>query len=169
MNYNTYSESDMESETNFQQPTGKISNNNSNNSNNFVRNNSIKTSNKQQHKQQKSSNAQQRRASDCSYYGNFGDTGDNVSYYGVPLSGHKRSSLNGTNGRRRSHSNKSSLSSSSSDVSSRSGSSTCSGDDTSSSSGQPNLPYPGFVEFSFKYLSQEARPRNWCLQLITNP
>ncbi|KAL7018749.1 hypothetical protein ACKWTF_010895 [Chironomus riparius] len=165
MNYNTYSESDMESETNFQQPTGKISNNNSNN-NNFVRNNSIKNSNKQQ--QQKSSNAQ-RRASDCSYYGGFGDTGDNISYYGVPLAGHKRSSLNGANGRRRSHSNKSSVSSSSSDVSSRSGSSTCSGDDTSTSSGQPNLPYPGFVEYSFRYLSQEARPRSWCLQLITNP
>ncbi|XP_070508041.1 voltage-dependent T-type calcium channel subunit alpha-1G isoform X8 [Chironomus tepperi] len=170
MNYNTYSESDMESETNFQQPTGKISNNNNNNSNNFVRNNSIKNSNKQQHKQQQKSTSGQRRASDCSYYGKFGDTGDNISYYGVPLSGHKRSSLNGTNGRRRSHSHKSSISSSSSDVSSRSGSSTCSGDDTTStSSGQPNLPYPGFVEFSFRYLSQEARPRNWCLQLITNP
>jgi voltage-dependent calcium channel T type alpha-1G len=171
MNYNTYSESDMESETNFQQPMGKMSNgnNNSNNNNgssNFVRNNSIKDSNNKQQHRQKSSNVR-RRASDCS---GMGEAGDNISYYGVPLGEQKRRSLNGGHGMRRTQSNKSSLSSSSGSLSSRSGSSTCSGDDTtSSSSGQPNLPYPGFVEYSFKYLSQEARPRNWCLKLITNP
>lgn len=175
MNYNTYSESDMEGETNFQQPMGKMSNNGAG----FIRNNSIKNSNSQQRHQpqQRSFNSARRRASDCSYYGAGagGEAGDNISYYGVPLdNGHKRGSLNGVNGGgsrlRRSHSNKSSLSSSSGDVSIRSGSSTCSGDDTTStSSGQPNLPYPGFVEYSFRYLAQDARPRNWCLQLITNP
>ncbi|KAG5672246.1 hypothetical protein PVAND_002388 [Polypedilum vanderplanki] len=177
MNYNTYSESDMESETNFQQPTsGRVSNSNNNNNNggNFVRNNSIKNSSsnkqQQQHKHQPKSSNVRRRASDCSFYGLSGDGGDNISYYGVPLRGQKRESLNGTgHGMNRSHSNKSSLSSSSGDVSSHSGSSTCSGDDTTSTSSGPNLPYPGFVEYSFKYLSQDALLRNWCLQLITNP
>lgn len=173
MNYNTYSESDIESETNFQQPVGKMTNKNTG----FIRNNSIKNSNSQQRQrpQQKSNNGA-RRASDCSYYGaGGGEVGDNISYYGMPLdSRRKRGSLNGVNGfgsrLRRSHSNKSSLSSSSGDVSTRSGSSTCSGDDTTStSSGQPNLPYPGFIEYSFRYLTQDTRPRNWCLQLITNP
>lgn len=32
-----------------------------------------------------------------------------------------------------------------------------------------NLKYPGFPEISLKYLSQDTRPRNWCLTLITNP
>lgn len=167
MLYNTYhSESDLESETNFQQPgAAKMANNGS-----FVRNNSIKNGISQPPKNiLTAANLQRRRASDCSYY-NVGETTDNISYFGVPLGGQKRGSLGATNGRRRSRSNKSSHSSSSGDVSTGSRSSTCSGDDTTStSSGQPNLPYPGFVEFSFKYLSQEARPRNWCLQLITNP
>lgn len=167
MLYNTYSESDLESETNFQQPSGpgKMANNS-----NFVRNNSVKNSNKQQKNSLTAANIQRRRASECSYY-NVGDAADNISYYGMPLGGHKRGSLGGApDGMRRSRSNKSSLSTSSGDVSTGSRSSTCSGDDsTSTSSGQPNLPYPGFVEFSLKYLSQDARPRNWCLQLITNP
>lgn len=170
MLYNTYSESDLESETNFQQPSAIAAAKMSNNSN-FVRNNSIKNSNKQPQKNSlTAANAQRRRASECSYY-NVADGADNISYYGVPLGGQKRGSLGGaTSGMRKSRSNKSSLSSSSGDVSTGSRSSTCSGDDTSStSSGQPNLPYPGFVEFSFKYLSQDARPRNWCLKLITNP
>lgn len=47
--------------------------------------------------------------------------------------------------------------------------SSCSGSDSSSSSGEPNLPYPGFPEISLKYLRQDTRPRNWCLLLITNP
>ncbi|XP_055678127.1 voltage-dependent T-type calcium channel subunit alpha-1G isoform X3 [Lutzomyia longipalpis] len=49
--------------------------------------------------------------------------------------------------------------------------STCSDGETctSSSSGEPNLPYPGFPEISLKYLTQDTKPRNWCLQLITNP
>lgn len=47
--------------------------------------------------------------------------------------------------------------------------SSCGGSDESSSSGEPNLPYPGFPEFSMRYLTQDARPRSWCLQLITNP
>jgi len=176
MLYNTYSESDLESETNFQQPnmangSGKVMPN----SGNFVRNNSIKNSNQQQ--QQKNTltaPSARRRASDCSsYYGMMESGGaDNISFYGgQQFAGNqqKRGSFSGTNGMRRSRSNKSSLSSSSSgDVSSGTGS-TCSGDSTSTSSGQPNLPYPGFVEYSFKYLGQDARPRNWCLQLITNP
>lgn len=31
------------------------------------------------------------------------------------------------------------------------------------------LPYPGFVEYSLKYLRQDSKPRIWCLKLITNP
>nr|XP_013100540.1 unnamed protein product [Stomoxys calcitrans] len=70
------------------------------------------------------------------------------------------------------------MSSSSSSSSSSSGSSTgsscngsCSSDDgdSSTSSGEPNLPYPGFPEVALKYLTQDTRPRNWCLMLITNP
>ncbi|XP_030381070.1 voltage-dependent T-type calcium channel subunit alpha-1G [Scaptodrosophila lebanonensis] len=52
----------------------------------------------------------------------------------------------------------------------------CSSDDgdsshtsSSSSSGEPNLPYPGFPEIAMKSLTQDTRPRNWCLMLITNP
>lgn len=170
MLYNTNSESDLESETNFQQPPGtaKMSNNS-----NFVRNSSIKNSNKPppQRNSLTAANIQRRRASDCSYY-NVGDGADNASYYGMPIGPQKRGSLGGaapSNGLRRGRSNKS-VSTSSDAGSTGSRSSTCSGDDTTStSSGQPNLPYPGFVEYSFKYLSQDARPRNWCLQLITNP
>ncbi|KAF6199051.1 hypothetical protein GE061_007076 [Apolygus lucorum] len=33
----------------------------------------------------------------------------------------------------------------------------------------PDLPYPGFVQISLKYLDQTSRPRNWCLFMITNP
>lgn len=40
---------------------------------------------------------------------------------------------------------------------------------SSTTSGEPNLPYPGFPEIALKYLTQDARPRNWCLLLITNP
>lgn len=47
--------------------------------------------------------------------------------------------------------------------------SSCDGSETSSTSGEPNLPYPGFPELSLNYLTQEMRPRNWCLLLITNP
>lgn len=47
--------------------------------------------------------------------------------------------------------------------------SSCDGSETSSTSGDPNLPYPGFPELSMNYLTQEMRPRNWCLLLITNP
>lgn len=166
----------MESETNFQQTAGKIPNAG------FMRNNSIKNSNSQQRQQQlqqlqqrsKSFNTR-RRASDCSFYtgGVGGEAGDNISYYGMPLDNghHKRGSLNGAAGTRlrKSQSNKSSVSASSGDVSCHSGSSTCSGDETSTSSGQPNLPFPGFVEYSFRYLNQESWPRSWCLRLITNP
>lgn len=38
-----------------------------------------------------------------------------------------------------------------------------------SSSDNSILPYPGFVEFSLKYLRQDSKPRIWCLKLITNP
>lgn len=34
---------------------------------------------------------------------------------------------------------------------------------------QEQLPYPGFVPISMKYLDQRSRPRNWCLAMITNP
>ncbi|XP_073835164.1 ca[2+]-channel protein alpha[[1]] subunit T isoform X6 [Musca autumnalis] len=70
------------------------------------------------------------------------------------------------------------LSSSDSSSSSSSGSSTasscngsCSSDDgdSSTSSGEPNLPYPGFPAVALKYLTQDTKPRNWCLMLITNP
>ncbi|XP_055913400.1 uncharacterized protein LOC129947020 isoform X4 [Eupeodes corollae] len=43
------------------------------------------------------------------------------------------------------------------------------GDSNSTSSGEPNLPYPGFPAIALKYLTQDTRPRNWCLRLITNP
>lgn len=46
----------------------------------------------------------------------------------------------------------------------------CSDDcDSSTTSGEPNLQYPGFPEVALRYLTQDARPRNWCLLLITNP
>ncbi|XP_031625019.1 voltage-dependent T-type calcium channel subunit alpha-1G isoform X2 [Contarinia nasturtii] len=65
-----------------------------------------------------------------------------------------------------SYSSKSSASSYSSTCSA----SSCDGSETSSnSSGEPNLPYPGFPELSLNYLTQDMRPRNWCLLLITNP
>lgn len=38
-----------------------------------------------------------------------------------------------------------------------------------SSSDNSILPYPGFVEYSLKYLKQDSKPRIWCLKLITNP
>lgn len=47
--------------------------------------------------------------------------------------------------------------------------SSCDGSETSSTSGEPNLPYPGFPELSLRYLTQTTRPRNYCLLLITNP
>ncbi|KFB35044.1 AGAP002505-PA-like protein [Anopheles sinensis] len=59
--------------------------------------------------------------------------------------------------------------SSSSDATDTSGSSCSDGDSSSSSYDEPNLPYPGFTEFSLKYLAQDTKPRIWCLQLITNP
>lgn len=31
------------------------------------------------------------------------------------------------------------------------------------------LPYPGFIPVSLKYLDQTSRPRSWCLRMITNP
>lgn len=31
------------------------------------------------------------------------------------------------------------------------------------------LPFPGFVPVALRYLTQETRPRSWCLKLITNP
>ncbi|XP_053607628.1 voltage-dependent T-type calcium channel subunit alpha-1G-like isoform X3 [Plodia interpunctella] len=39
---------------------------------------------------------------------------------------------------------------------------------TESSTGQ-GLPYPGFTPVALRYLTQETRPRSWCLKLITNP
>lgn len=62
-----------------------------------------------------------------------------------------------------------SVKSSESSIGSCCSNSSCGGSDESTSSGEPNLPYPGFPEFSMRYLTQDARPRNWCLLLITNP
>uniref|UniRef100_A0A182P976 Ion transport domain-containing protein n=1 Tax=Anopheles epiroticus TaxID=199890 RepID=A0A182P976_9DIPT len=59
--------------------------------------------------------------------------------------------------------------SSSSDPTDTSGSSCSDGDTSTSSYDEPNLPYPGFTEYSLKYLAQDSKPRIWCLQLITNP
>ncbi|CAH2037210.1 unnamed protein product, partial [Iphiclides podalirius] len=39
---------------------------------------------------------------------------------------------------------------------------------TESTSGQ-GLPFPGFTPVALRYLTQETRPRSWCLKLITNP
>lgn len=39
---------------------------------------------------------------------------------------------------------------------------------TESSAGQ-GLPYPGFTPVAVWYLTQDTRPRSWCLKLITNP
>lgn len=63
----------------------------------------------------------------------------------------------------------SSSSSASSTASSCNGSCSSDDGDSSTSSGEPNLPYPGFPEVALKYLTQDTRPRNWCLMLITNP
>lgn len=113
-----------------------------------------------------------RRASECSSFhaGGFagGSDADDAFNYGRSFAAMKRGSFNEGVIDFRRQSNKSLQSNLSDDMSTGSDS-TCSIDDSSTSSGQPNLPYPGFVEFSFKYLSQESRPRNWCLQLITNP
>jgi hypothetical protein len=174
---NAGSDSDVESESNFQQTVGDKGRMSSNN-NSFVRNNcGLRMTNNQQQVSSArnmlsaTSGFQRRRASDCSSY-NFGDGAcNNINFNGPSLTAMKRGSQNGGVERRHSsQNNKSSLSTSSDDVSSGSHSSCSISDDTSStSSGQPNLPYPGFVEFSFKYLSQDTRLRNWCLQLITNP
>lgn len=173
---NAGSDSDVESESNFHQPNGDKGKMSSKN-NNFVRNNCMRIGNNQQlppprNMLSATSGFQRRRASDCSSY-NIGDGGcNNINYYGPPSISMRRGSRNEATieQRRNSHNNKSSLSSSSDDVSSGSHSTCSISDDSSStSSGQPNLPYPGFVEFSFKYLSQDTRLRNWCLQLITNP
>jgi hypothetical protein len=181
---NTGSDSDGESESNVHQTTiagdkGRMSSSNNNNNNSFVRNNcGVRMSNNQQQVSSArnmlsaTSGIQRRRASDCSSY-NFGDgTCNNINFNGPSFTAAmKRGSQNGggSTERRNSQNNKSSLSSSSDDVSSGTHSSCSISDDSSTSSGQPNLPYPGFVEFSFKYLSQDTRLRNWCLQLITNP
>lgn len=46
----------------------------------------------------------------------------------------------------------------------------CSDDgESSTTSGEPNLPYPGFPEIALRYLPQDAWPRSCCLSLITNP
>lgn len=58
---------------------------------------------------------------------------------------------------------------STSSASSCSGGSSCSDGDSTTSSGEANLPYPGFPEISMNYLTQDSRPRSWCLMLITNP
>lgn len=39
----------------------------------------------------------------------------------------------------------------------------------STESSGPSLPFPGFVPVVLGYLTQETRPRSWCLKLITNP
>ncbi|XP_045497080.1 voltage-dependent T-type calcium channel subunit alpha-1G-like isoform X3 [Colias croceus] len=39
---------------------------------------------------------------------------------------------------------------------------------TESTVGQ-DLPFPGFTPVALRYLTQDTRPRSWCLKLITNP
>ncbi|XP_045485298.1 voltage-dependent T-type calcium channel subunit alpha-1G isoform X2 [Pieris rapae] len=39
---------------------------------------------------------------------------------------------------------------------------------TESTVGQ-GLPFPGFTPVALRYLTQDTRPRSWCLKLITNP
>lgn len=80
------------------------------------------------------------------------------------------SQYNNRNGRSRRHYENSDTSSSKSTTyGSTCTDSSCSGSETSSSSGEPNLPYPGFPEVALRYLRQDTKPRNWCLLLITNP
>lgn len=190
MIYNACSESDLESETNFQQPTNRT-NRMSNNSGYFVRKNSLKTRNINNPKAMTdgtlpttvrnipaagvvggaSCSMQSRRASVCSSFQNAGGSSDvdDIVNYGRHFAAMKRRSINEGLIDFRRNSNKSMQSNLSESMSSGSDSTCSIEDSTSTSSGQPNLPYPGFVEFSFKYLSQDSRPRNWCLKLITNP
>ncbi|XP_052740095.1 voltage-dependent T-type calcium channel subunit alpha-1G [Bicyclus anynana] len=37
------------------------------------------------------------------------------------------------------------------------------------STGGQGLPFPGFTPVALRYLTQDTRPRSWCLKLITNP
>lgn len=189
MIYNACSESDLESETNFQQQPATKANRMSNNGSGsyFVRQHSLKSRNNNNQKATADvtlpptsarnipmAGGSGRRASDCSSFRNIaggggGSDADDVVNYGRSFAAMKRSSVNEGGSDFRRQSNKSLQSNLSDDISTGSSNSSCSIEDSSTSSGQPNLPYPGFVEFSFKYLSQESRPRNWCLQLITNP
>ena len=41
--------------------------------------------------------------------------------------------------------------------------------DAESDENVDNLPYPGFVAVALRYINQSTMPRNWCLNLITNP
>lgn len=77
-----------------------------------------------------------------------------------------------THNNRSSHKNESCSSKSSGSTSGACSRLSCSDDGDGSSSSSTNddhLPYPGFPEVALKYLTQDARPRNWCLMLITNP
>lgn len=104
----------------------------------------------------------------------YENTNDNIiitnrKMHTANLNRHRRSSQTARNAMHDGNDSYSSKSTASS-YSSTCSASSCDGSDTSSnSSGEPNLPYPGFPELSMNYLTQEMRPRNWCLLLITNP
>jgi hypothetical protein len=42
-------------------------------------------------------------------------------------------------------------------------------DDEDEDDDEEDLPYPGFIPLALGCLDQTTRPRNWCLQMITNP
>lgn len=97
-----------------------------------------------------------------------GNSGDNNGKSGINIRRRERGCENGSESEStRSRSTRSTRSTSS--ASSCSGGSSCSDGDSTTSSGEANLPYPGFPEISMKYLTQDSRPRSWCLKLITNP
>lgn len=89
---------------------------------------------------------------------------------------HHQHNYHHQNHHRHNHQSETSSSKSTKSTASTSGSTSCAGmscsddgDSSTTTSGDPNLPYPGFPEIALKYLTQDARPRNWCLKLITNP
>lgn len=96
---------------------------------------------------------------------NVNGNGDNNGKSVINFRRRKRGSENGSE----SESSRTRSTRSTSSASSCSGGSSCSDGDSTTSSGEANLPYPGFPEISMKYLTQDSRPRSWCLKLITNP
>lgn len=99
----------------------------------------------------------------------IGNRGARISPHAIQYGGGNQTQTNCRPRRPYDNSDSSSTKSTTSSYGSTCTDSSCSGSDTSSTSGEPNLLYPGFPEISMKYLRQDTRPRNWCLLLITNP